>query len=521
MSSSYRSIAPLGAHQSLSLAESSHNIVDSSADITLDMGDNDVYAASCNPPRRAKRLRSDSTLTATSAAASSATTAHVYAPPPGDNSPGSSDEEAEEVEAPPPPAPKRRGRKPGTQSRAVREAQRKINHSLIEKARRTKINDALQTLRELVPSKYKRQDEPPEEEESDYDDDNPKKKGKPKQEKEFKLEVLVRTVAYLQDLTERVNVLEQGTCTRCHGSMAVSVDAEADKRSGKRKRREEEEESDHDEADNERESGESRMVSRSTTKEPPTRLPSISSWLSPMLEPTSAAQSFPSPLITPGQKHVHRRPSPREQYAQLPSPPVSGTFKGTSSGFPAPPALTLPSPRAAFLSTTATSGARFSSSLAQPTAPHSGLSAYPPSATPSSSAHSGTSQHREKENKGSSASPSLSPVRTPDDETAASQLLRMSTSSSPPTLKKLLARREDRPSALREPHHQALTPGARSILTVAVIRLYALQVTSNKQCNISLLWLLCGPVRSGLTATETEAAPSEHRTVLFCSATIS
>lgn len=54
------------------------------------------------------------------------------------------------------PAPKRRGRKPGNQPRSVRESQRKINHSLIEKARRSKINDALGALKELVPSDYGR-----------------------------------------------------------------------------------------------------------------------------------------------------------------------------------------------------------------------------------------------------------------------------------------------------------------------------------------------------------------------------
>ena len=39
-------------------------------------------------------------------------------------------------------------------SRAARETQRKLNHSIIEKARRTKINDALATLRQLVPSDF-------------------------------------------------------------------------------------------------------------------------------------------------------------------------------------------------------------------------------------------------------------------------------------------------------------------------------------------------------------------------------
>jgi hypothetical protein len=122
-----------------------------------------MYAASCNPPRRAKRARADSPV------------------------PVSPDD-----------PPKRRGRRPGTLSRAAREAQRKANHSLIEKARRTKINDALAALRELVPSP------------DDSDDDD--RRHKP--EKEFKLEILVRTVAHLRALTDRVTQLEHG-CPRC------------------------------------------------------------------------------------------------------------------------------------------------------------------------------------------------------------------------------------------------------------------------------------------------------------------
>ena len=54
------------------------------------------------------------------------------------------------------PAPKKRGRKPlggaSAPSRAARESARRANHSRIEKARRLKINGALEALRELVPS---------------------------------------------------------------------------------------------------------------------------------------------------------------------------------------------------------------------------------------------------------------------------------------------------------------------------------------------------------------------------------
>ncbi|KAF4579538.1 hypothetical protein EYR40_000285 [Pleurotus pulmonarius] len=104
------------------------------------------------------------------------------------------------------PAPSRRGRKPSGLSRSAREAQRKLNHSIIEKARRTKINDALATLRELIPADYGRAYEEDEEDEADQTKKGGKK-GK-KEEKEFKLEILVRTVSFMKDLLERIRVLE-------------------------------------------------------------------------------------------------------------------------------------------------------------------------------------------------------------------------------------------------------------------------------------------------------------------------
>lgn len=220
-----------------------------------------IYAA---PPRRAKRPRPDDS------------------PEPADD------------------PPKRRGRRPGTLSRAAREAQRKVNHSLIEKARRTKINDALATLRELVPP------------ESQHDSDEPHKPA----EKEFKLEILVRTVAYLQDLTDRVRRLEHDGCPRCSEPISLA---------------------EHDSP----------------------RLPSISAWL-PEDQRT---------LLTPA-------------CAQLPTPPASATCAPATAGFPLPPVLTLPSP----------------STHMQPC--FSGFTRAKPS-------------------------PVSSPVYTPDDETAASLLLRM------------------------------------------------------------------------------------------------
>ncbi|KAG8923898.1 hypothetical protein FRC02_010832 [Tulasnella sp. 418] len=90
-----------------------------------------------------------------------------------------------------PPDPPRRGRRPGSSSisKSAREAARKSNHSRIEKLRREKINDAMQALRDLVP----------------YEDERPSKGN---EEKEFKLEVLERTVGYLRKLKAKVADLE-------------------------------------------------------------------------------------------------------------------------------------------------------------------------------------------------------------------------------------------------------------------------------------------------------------------------
>ncbi|KAF8625616.1 hypothetical protein AX17_006802 [Amanita inopinata Kibby_2008] len=103
---------------------------------------------------------------------------------------------------------KPRGRKPGPLSRTAREAQRKLNHSIIEKARRTKINEALAELRQLVPAEFGATSP------TDSDDDDDDGNGgygvrQPKKEKEFKLEILERTVAYLKDLTERCGELQK------------------------------------------------------------------------------------------------------------------------------------------------------------------------------------------------------------------------------------------------------------------------------------------------------------------------
>lgn len=283
----------------------------------------DVYAAACNPPRRAKRLRPDD--------------------------PSSSPSPPDDDDHPQNPPQKRRGRRPGTLSRAAREAQRKINHSLIEKARRTKINDALATLRDLVPPEYKR---PPESPPDDSDDDDKPRQKKASGEKEFKLEILVRTVAYLQDLTDRVAQLERNGCPRCSGPISLAADDSH----------------------------------RASSVTPHSRLPSISTWLPSAVEDQRS-------LCTPSQSPAFD-PSVGARSAQLLTPPASANCAPATAGFQIPPVLTLPSPR----------------TLLPPTATHMQprFSGFTPRAKPS---------------------PASSPVYTPDDETAASLLLRMSTTS--------------------------------------------------------------------------------------------
>ena len=171
----------------------------------------DLYSASSNPPRRAKRLL-------------------VAELPTYPSHPSTTDSLMQTIPDLVPPVPAKRGRKPGPLSRSAREAQRRLNHSIIEKARRTKINDALATLRQLVPVDYGFKTESREDEEDDDDDEYPedakrsKSKSKSKgtgkreeKEKEFKLEILVRTVSFLQDLLKRVETMETSAlvCQHC------------------------------------------------------------------------------------------------------------------------------------------------------------------------------------------------------------------------------------------------------------------------------------------------------------------
>ncbi|KAF8685144.1 helix loop helix domain [Rhizoctonia solani] len=97
------------------------------------------------------------------------------------------------VVEPPPKA--KRGRKPNPGSKSAREALRKESHSRIEKRRREKINETLTTLRELIAegeTNSRQQHSPP-----------------PGPEREFKLELLERTVIFVRGLLDKTRRLEQ------------------------------------------------------------------------------------------------------------------------------------------------------------------------------------------------------------------------------------------------------------------------------------------------------------------------
>lgn len=214
----------------------------------------DPYVASCNPPRRAKRPRSTANELDT-ASLTQAPQPRPLLPKQAAQSlkpPSSSASSASPIQSPTSEptvvanAPSKRGRKPGPLSRSAREAQRRLNHSIIEKARRTKINNALATLKELVPPDYgkkaKAQDQSSDEDDDGDDDDEdgaygvekkPKAKTagkKEEKEREYKLEILVRTVSFVQDLLQRVAKLEEESpvCSSCGGNFAEATKQKSD-----------------------------------------------------------------------------------------------------------------------------------------------------------------------------------------------------------------------------------------------------------------------------------------------------
>ena len=225
------------------------------------------------------------------------------------------DNDSDYHEAAPPPSltqTKGRPRKAGKISRSARDSLRKQNHSRIEKARRTKINEALDTLRTLVPSQVC-------EEGNDEDEEGGegKKRG---QQKEFKLEILVRTVTYMKQLISRVDELES---KYCRSSSRVP-----EARGVKRKRDE---------------------IFQQLLDEEPVPVPtskanggstSRASTTSPRLPPISTL------LRQPNGKSLDSLPSPD----QLPSPPATTEFRPRSDSLEQSystrlPSLTLPSPR--------------------------------------------------------------------------------------------------------------------------------------------------------------------------------
>ena len=340
---------------------------------TMDPASNELlpYVASSNPPRRAKR---PCTAGGTDRPIQSLPSlAPAISPLPADViAPADDDDLIPDV-----PEPKRRGRKPSTLSRAARESMRRQNHSRIEKARRTKINDALATLRNLVPADAGQRlsatcDESLDEDDEDdgFGSGNPKKSGKSKQkqEKEFKLEILEKAVLYVQELQEKVRVLESRDCARCSNVSMSPV------HKPKRKHEAMPPNDDYDSNSSVDVIADRPMKRLTPTQSifspphsvPSTRLPSISSWLPPSIADQGLPESR-TPLANP---------------IQLPTPPASVEI-GPIASPRVPPSLRLELPVASLSTKNIT-----------------------PSSHPS-------------------------PSWTPEDESVASLLLRIKTSSPP------------------------------------------------------------------------------------------
>ncbi|GLB39794.1 putative helix loop helix domain containing protein [Lyophyllum shimeji] len=307
----------------------------------------DSYAGSSNPSRRAKQLRIDTSASSPKKPAPAAA-AHSHPNPPRNILPvptphtAGPQNDSGSAATTQPATPAKRGRKPGPLSRSARETQRKLNHSIIEKARRTKINDALATLRQLVPADYGYPKPKPEKDDDDQEYDaegegSKKKDSKPKKpskreekEKEFKLEILVRTVSFMQDLLERVKVLEEAAgsseCAKCLHKPASSS-----------KRRHDADDDDESQSTAKRHRRDRDIDIEPTSRSFPQeqhqrRLPPISSWL-----PNPNSQIDPL-LLSPSPPQVQRT-SP-SMISQLPSPPASTHFVPVQSTH-VPPVLNL------------------------------------------------------------------------------------------------------------------------------------------------------------------------------------
>ncbi|KAH9167046.1 hypothetical protein EDB89DRAFT_164876 [Lactarius sanguifluus] len=340
------------------------------------------YAATCNPPRRAKRPSTGGNPPAVENSASQPlpTLAPAMVALSADVITQADDDDFTTADVP---QPKRRGRKPSSLSRAARESMRRQNHSRIEKARRTKINEALAMLRDLVPAdagrrplcRRRRQCRTRTMRTTSSDLDLGRSLlptgGKQRQEKEFKLEILEKAVAYVQELQEKVRILEVRGCVRCSDTEMAAPTYHL-----KRKRDELPSNEDHDShssADLLVERPHKRLIA--TLPVPPpilppsnTRLPSISSWLPKSVD--SVLPEARTPPINP---------------IQLPTPPASAVI-GPITSPQVPPSLRLELPMASLATR----------KLSTPT-------------------------------KSASSSPSW----TPEDESIASLLLRIKSSSSP------------------------------------------------------------------------------------------
>ncbi|EKM56681.1 uncharacterized protein PHACADRAFT_194268 [Phanerochaete carnosa HHB-10118-sp] len=369
-----------------------------------------AYSASCNPPRKAKRPRTDAEIAASSAQAALSqqrSRPHIL---PKDIHPSSAERESSDAEddeedeydpvspAPAPPM-KRRGRKPGPLSRSARESQRKLNHSRIEKARRTKINETLATLSNFVADAEKQRGG-----KSIAAPEENTKKG----DKEFKLDVLVKTVTYIEELIHKVKTLENRSCARCPTPNAPTPVSPPESPTRKRKA------SDFDVdvdvipvADDEVDPPPSPLSPlppppRPVRSSPSVRAQSKAPSQSPCLPPISSW--LPNPYVDPSCLSALPSPSPNGPPSHLPTPPLSGSFRvPLSLAASAPPALALPGPAHPMPSPTISA----ETNRMHIRMPRRRMSAHAPS-----------------------VSPTVSPSWTPEDETAASLLLSMSSSPS-------------------------------------------------------------------------------------------